>query len=92
MSADVSVSPAIDELLLRSDWLEQNKCKWDFSAGTVYIGDLLIRTHWKGSLDVSRRVFVSEHCVVPPRHEANVEVRVVCDNLSCPATEWAVEP
>ena len=31
-------------------------------------------------------------CVVPPRHEANVKVHVVYDNLSCPATEWAVEP
>jgi len=33
--ANVSVSPAIDNFLLGSDWLEANKAKWDFATGTL---------------------------------------------------------
>jgi len=51
MTADVSVSPAVDEMLLGSDWLASNGCRWDFAAGTVRVGDLVIRTHQKRSVD-----------------------------------------
>ena len=64
MSADVSVSSAIDELLLGSDWLVQNACKWDFSSGTVRIGVLSIRTHRKGVVSLSQRIHISERCVI----------------------------
>ena len=30
--ANVSVSPAIDDFLLGSDWLEANGAKWDFAT------------------------------------------------------------
>jgi len=32
LTANVSVSPAVDELLLGTDWLVENGCKWDFAA------------------------------------------------------------
>jgi len=37
--ANVSVSPAIDEFLLGSDWLAKNETKWDFAMGAVRFGD-----------------------------------------------------
>jgi len=37
--ANVSVSPAIDDFLLGSDWLEANGAKWDFATDTLYFGD-----------------------------------------------------
>jgi len=59
LTTNVSVSPAVDELLLGSDWLVENGCKWDFAAGTVHIGDQLIKTHQKKNVNTCRRVFVS---------------------------------
>jgi len=42
--ANVSVSPAIDEFILGSDWLEANGAKWDFATGTLSLGDRTIHT------------------------------------------------
>jgi len=42
VTANVSISLAVDELLLGCDWLVANKCRWDFAEGTVYIGDRLV--------------------------------------------------
>ena len=86
------MSPAIEELLLGSDWLVQNQCRWDFAAGTVYIGDHLIHTYRREQIDACRRIFVSEECIIPPRHEANVPVRMMYDNLHSPVSDWTVEP
>ena len=33
--ANVCVLPTVDEFLLGSDWLVQNKCKLDSAAGTI---------------------------------------------------------
>jgi len=41
--ANVSVSPATDDFLLGSDWLEANRAKWDFATGTLHLGDRVIR-------------------------------------------------
>jgi len=92
MVASVSVSPDIDELLLGSDWLVHNSCQWDFAAGTVRVGDHLLKTHKKRNNDACKRVVVTERCVVPPRHEANVPVRVMEDETDCQSIEWVVEP
>jgi len=43
--ANVSVSPAIDDFLLGSDWLEANGAKWDFTTGTLHFGDHVIRAY-----------------------------------------------
>ena len=42
----------------------QNASKWDFSSGTVCIGDLSIRTHRKGIMSLSQCICISECCVV----------------------------
>jgi len=92
MTANVSVSPAIDELLLGSDWLVENRCRCDFAAGAVYIGDRLIRTYPRKHTDICRRIVVSEECVVPPRHEANIPARMMHDSTVNSTSDWLVEP
>jgi len=79
MTTDVSVSPAIDELLLGGGWLVENKCRWDFAAGTVNIGDHLVHTHRCEQVDAYRRIFVQEGHVVPPRHENDTPVMMMYD-------------
>jgi len=91
VTANVSVSPAIDELLLGSDWLVQNRCRWDFTAGTVYIGEKLVHTNQRERTDACRRIFVAESCTVPPRHEANISARMIRQGSRCYASEWALE-
>ena len=93
MEASVSVSPDTEALLLGSDWLIRNQCQWDFAGGTIKMGDHELKTHKKSSVDTSCRVVVAERCVVPPRHEANVAVKVA--RVKAEKVEpvyWAVEP
>ena len=51
VTANISVSPTIDKLLLCSDWLVANQCRWDFTTGTAYIGDQLIHAHQRMQVD-----------------------------------------
>jgi len=37
--AEVSVSETVDEFLLGSNWLEKQGATWDFTSGTVTLGD-----------------------------------------------------
>ena len=57
--ANVSVSPAINEFLLGSDWLIENKCKWDFAEGTISVSDKLILAYWHTFNDVCHHILVS---------------------------------
>jgi len=81
--ASVSVSPAINELLLGSNWLAQNCCRWDVAAGTVYIGEKLVYTYKRERTDACRRIFVAESCIVPPCHEANIPAHMVRQGRHC---------
>jgi len=92
MSYNVSVSPVVDELILGIDWLTHVQCQWDFATGNLTIGDHAVKTQQRQHLATCRRIFVREECVVPPRHEANVPVRVMYDDIRNPETSWAVEP
>jgi len=72
--ANVSLSPAIDEFLLGSNWFVDNKCKWDFAEGTISVGDWLIHAHRHMFNDVCRHLLVMENCVMPSWHEVNIPV------------------
>jgi len=65
--ANVSVSPATDDFLLGSDWLEANGAKWDFATGTLLSSDRVIHAYRCTLGKVCRRVMVSEN-YVPARH------------------------
>ena len=86
------VLPAVDEFLLGSDWLIDNKCKWDFAEGTISVGDRFIRVHWRTANDICLHILVTENCVVIPQHEANIPVRMSSDGIPHPPSNWAIEP
>jgi len=80
--ANVSVLPAIDEFLLGSEWLVKNETKWDFAKGTICLGNRLIHVYRRTLNKVCRCILLSEDCVVPPKHEANVLVKMLDDGIS----------
>jgi len=75
--ANVSVLPAVDEFLPGSDWLFENKAKWDFVEGTISLGNRLIRAYRRMFNEVCCCILVTGDGVVPPQHEANVPVKKV---------------
>jgi len=75
--ANVSVSVAIDDFLLGSDWLEANGAKWDFATGALHFGNRVIRAYRRTLCRVCRQVTVSENFVVPACHKANVPVEML---------------
>jgi len=89
--ANVFVSPAIDDFLLGSDWLEANRAKWDFAAGTLQFGDRVIHAYRRTSGRMCRQVTVSENFIVPARHEANVPVKMSDRDIPHPADNWVIE-
>ena len=89
--ANVSVSPAIDDFLVGSDWLEANGAKWDFSTGTLNFGDRTIHTYRRTPGRVCRQVMVAKNYIVPPQHEANVPVKTSNKEIPHPADNWVIE-
>jgi len=89
--ANVSVSPAIDDFLLGSDWLEANEVKWDFTTGTLHFGDHVIHAYRRTLGKVCRWVMVSEDYIVPARHEANVPVKMSDNDIPHPTDNWVIE-
>jgi len=89
--ANVSVSPAIDDFLLGSDWLEANRAKWDFATGTLHFGDRVIHAYRRTLGKVCRRVMVLENYVMPARHEANVLVKMSDMDIPHPMDNWVIE-
>jgi len=92
MEAEVSVSPALDELLLGCDWLTKQKGQWDFATGTVRLGDIEVRTRPKWVPEIAcRRLVVAKEFTIPDRHEANVPVWMEIGDEPQLTVEWAVE-
>ena len=89
--ASVSVSPATDDFLLGSDWLEANGTKWDFATGTLHFGDRVIHAYRCTRGKVCRQVIVSENYIVPARHEANVPVKMSDKDIPHPTDNWVIE-
>ena len=90
--ADVSVCSKVEDFLLGSDWLEKQGAQWDFSTGTVTLGDRCIKVHRRNRANICRRVVVAADCVVPAKHEMNVLVRMEDDGSTLPPYNWAIEP
>lgn len=89
---NVTVSPVVDELILGSDWLTENNCQWDFATGKLTLNGREVKTFRREQLASCRRIFVRENCVVSPRHEANVPVRLASADPQSELFDWAVEP
>ena len=90
--ANVSVSSAIDDFLLKSEWLIANGATWNFTTGAIKLGDRESHAYQRTLGWMCRHVMVSETVVVPARHEANVPVKVLDNGIPHPTEEWAVKP
>jgi len=90
--ANVSISPAIDKFILGSDWLVKNEAKWDFAPGTISFGNRVIHAYQQTFNELCLRIVVSEDCVVPAKHEANILVKVMDDGIPYPWSDWAIRP
>jgi len=77
--ANFSISPAIDDFLLESDWLVKNETKWDFAAGVISLGNKSIHAYRCTLNNVCRHILVSEECTMPAKHETNVPVKMQDD-------------
>ena len=89
--ANVSVSPAIDDFLLGSDWLEANGAKWDFATGTLHLGDRVRRAYRHTLGKMCRQVTVLEDFIVLARHEANVPVKMADWDIPHLTNNWVIE-
>ena len=90
--ADVLCSEAVDEFLLGSDWLKQNKCIWDFASSEITIRGHVFKLQSRKSCVHVRRVYVSDNVVVQKHSVADIPVRLRYTSLHCPAMNWILEP
>ena len=91
MEADVSVSSQLDELLLGGDWLAKQEGCWDFKSGTLHLEGLEIRLYPNHVDFGCRRVVATEACLVPPRHQMNIPVRLEGEKVHQSSIDWALE-
>ena len=92
-SAKLLVSEVLDEFILGIDWLSQMQCRWDFGCGQLELEGRWVKLHRRPTHKPAVRRIYAEHGIeIPPRHEANVPVRVTWPNLRPCTSTWAVEP
>ena len=91
-SANLLVSDQLDEMILGSDWLTENKCHWNFGEKTLKIGDEVVTLFSRPSRLVVRRLYVETTTVVPSDTQVQVPVRMAMNSLRTPVGNWVAEP
>ena len=69
----------------------ETRAQWDFTSGTVTLGDKLNTVHRRHRAGICRCVIVTHDCVIPAKHEANVSVWMVDEGIPLPPCDWAVK-
>ena len=90
-SVRVSVTEALDSLVLGIDWLQDNNCVWEFGPGIFKIRGLSGKLKDKQSRTMVRRLFVGEKTMVPAKQKAHIAVVTTLPSLTASGT-WAVQP
>ena len=69
LSTDVLISPDVAEIMLSYQWLNDNRCVWDFRERTLCVNGQVVPLCSKKqkSAVACRRVFVQDDVVIPPR-------------------------
>jgi len=84
-------SPDVEEVMLRSDWLQDHNCLWDFGRSRVFIdGRAAVTLARKGRL-CCRRIFVQEDAVLPPRQQVDDTASSTLLSPSYVGADWIVE-
>lgn len=91
ITTDFVVTEALEELILGVDWLTTNRCQWNFNTATLLLHGQEIKLHRRASRAFVRRIYVKSDMVVPPRQQVNVPVKMTCNSLRMPHTDWVLE-
>ena len=75
------VSDAIEEVILGSDWLEDQKCVWDFRKSVLWIGsvqpNVSVRLGSSHNREAVRRIYSSETVELPPMSQRDIPVKSI---------------
>jgi predicted aspartyl protease len=92
LSADVLVSEHVDEFLLGFDFLQTNKCMWNFAESTVVISGHVLKLRKRQSCAAIRRLYTADNLLIEGNSVAEVNVNVAFASLHSSASNWLIEP
>ena len=96
IESDFLVSESVEELIFGADWLEQNKCLWDFATENLIIRstDSPLRVPLYGGCRKAcvRRLYTGESVILEPHSQRDLVVRTVWSTLPPSHADWMVEP
>jgi hypothetical protein len=96
IESDFLVSEAIEELIFGADWLEQNKCIWDFATETLIVrstGSPLRVPLYGGCRNACvRRLYAGESVNLEPHSQRDLAVKTVWSTRPPSHADWLVEP
>jgi len=90
VTADVAISPAIDGIILRGDWLMDNDCNWHFGKSELTIWGQVIKTRSQQPRCYVRRVYIAKNSTLLPHCQSDVPIRLVLHGLAAPPSDWAI--
>lgn len=90
------VSDAIEEIILGSDWLVANRCRWDFDEGLLWLRStpepVQVRLISSGVRRCVRRIYARSTVELQPGTQTDVIGKSVWSMLPPASVTWAVEP
>ena len=89
--ARVVVSKVITELILGIDWLQQNRCVWDFGNNSFTMNGHKGRLRRRQERKSIRRLVVSHDIEIPARQQVEVPVWVTLPSLNLPEGTWVAD-
>jgi transposase InsO family protein len=96
IESDFLVSEAIEELIFGADWLEENKCLWDFATENLIVrstGSPLRVPLYGGCRNACvRRLYAGESVNLEPHSQRDLAVKTVWSTRPPLHADWMVEP
>ena len=89
--ARVVVSEVITKLILGIDWLQHNRCVWDFGDNSFTMNGHKGRLHCRQGKKSIRRLVVSPDIEIPARQQVEVPVWVTLPSLNLPEGTWVAD-
>ena len=86
------VSEDLSDLILGIDWLTDNSCVWDFSAGRVSVNGVWIQLYKQPSSHSLMRIYAREDTIVSAGTLTNVPTHIVWPHLRPGLTALVTEP
>lgn len=90
--ADFVISEQVDEILIGSDWLEQNRCVWDFENLTIRVNGKALQLKRRATSTCTRRVLAAERIKLEPKAFTPVPVRLAHIGRRTVQSNFLIEP